>query len=134
MQIGDNFLRIWFRYIYKYSYMIEIGAHQKLKTILDRDYTTYTGKVLEKYFKEKMKEAELYTRIDSWWDRKCENEIDIITADELENEATFYEVKRQAKDINIGILKDKAEHFFFEMTGKFKNYKIEYKGLSMANM
>lgn len=132
-QIEDNFLRIWFRYIYKYSYMIEIGANQKLKTIIDRDYTTYTGKVLEKYFKEKMKESELYTRIASWWDRKGENEIDIIAADELEDEVTFYEVKRQASDINIGILKDKAEHFF-EKTGKFKNFKIEYKGLSMEDM
>lgn len=132
-QIEDNFLRVWFRYIYKYSYMIEIGANQKLKIILDRDYTTYTGKVLEKYFKEKMKEAELYTRIASWWDRKGENEIDIIAADELENEVTFYEVKRQASDINIGILKDKAAHFF-EKTGKFKNFKIEYKGLSMEDM
>ena len=51
---------------------------------------------------------EKHTRIASWWDRKGENEIDIIAADELEQKVTFYEVKRQAKDINIGILKDKG--------------------------
>lgn len=49
------------------------------------------------------------------------------------NSYFFYEVKRQASDINIGILKDKAEHFF-EKTGKFKSFKIEYKGLSMEDM
>ena len=132
-QIEDNFLRIWFRYIYKYSYMIEIGANQKLKLIIDRDYTTYTGRVLEKYFKAQMMEEGRYTRLASWWDRKGENEIDIIAADELEEEVTFYEVKRQASDINIGFLKDKAEHFF-QATGKLKKYHVEYKGLSMENM
>ena len=132
-QIEDNFLRIWFRYIYKYSYMIEIGANKKLKLILDRDYTTYTGRVLERYFKSQMMESGEYTRLASWWDRKGENEIDIIAADELENKVTFYEVKRQAEDVNIGILKDKAEHFF-QATGKFKKYQVEYKGLSMEDM
>ncbi len=132
-QIEDNFLRVWFRYIYKYNYMLEVGANKKLKTLMDRDYTTYTGKVLERYFMAKMIESEEYTRIASWWDRKGENEIDIIAADELEQSVTFYEVKRQAKDVKIGILKAKAEHFF-QATGKFKNFRVEYKGLSMEDM
>lgn len=132
-QIEDNFLRIWFRYIYKYGYMLEVGANKKLKMVMDRDYTTYTGKVLERYFRAKMIESEEYTQIASWWDRKGENEIDIIAADELEQTVVFYEVKRQAKDVNIGILKDKAEHFF-QATGKFKKFNISYKGLSMDDM
>lgn len=132
-QIEDNFLRVWFRYIYKYGYMIEVGANKKLKMLMDKDYTTYTGKVLERYFLAKMIESEEYTQIASWWDRKGENAIDLIAADELEQKVTFYEVKRQAKDINLGILKDKAEHFF-QATGKFKKYDIGYQGLSMEDM
>lgn len=132
-QIEDNFLRVWFRYIYKYGYMIEVGANKKLKMLMDKDYTTYTGKVLERYFLAKMIESEEYTQIASWWDRKGENEIDLIAADELEQKVTFYEVKRQAKDINLGILKDKTEHFF-QATGKFKKYDIGYQGLSMEDM
>ena len=132
-QIEDNFLRIWFRYIYKYGYMLEVGANKKLKMVMDRDYTTYTGKVLERYFKAKMIESEEYTQIASWWDRKGKNEIDIIAADELEHTVTFYEVKRQDKDVYIGILKDKVEHFF-QATGKFKKFNIGYKGLSMDDM
>lgn len=132
-QIEDNFLRVWFRYIYKYGYMIEVGANKKLKMLMDKDYTTYTGTVLERYFLAKMIESEEYTQIASWWDRKGENEIDLIAADELEQKVTFYEVKRQAKDINLGILKDKAEHFF-QATGKFKKYDIGYQGLSMEDM
>lgn len=132
-QIEDNFLRVWFRYIYKYSYMLEVGANDKLKALMEKDYTTYSGRVLERYFRAVMIESEEFTRIASWWDRKGENEIDIIAADELEQRVTFYEVKRQAKDINIGILKDKAFQFF-NTTGSFQKFSVDYKGLSLDDI
>lgn len=132
-QIEDNFLRVWFRYIYKYSYMLEVGANGKLKALMEKDYTTYSGRVLERYFRAVMIESEEFTRIASWWDRKGENEIDIIAADELELRVTFYEVKRQAKDINIGILKDKAVQFF-NTTGSFQKFSVDYKGLSLDDI
>lgn len=44
----------------------------------------------------------------SWWDRKGENEIDMICEDELADRAVFYEIKRQKDEINIGLLKKKA--------------------------
>ena len=132
-QMEDNFLRVWFRYVYKYGYMLEVGANKKLKMLMDSDYTTYTGRVLEHYFKAKLMESEVFTHIDSWWDRKGENEIDIIAADELEQKVCFFEVKRQAKDVNLGVLKAKAEHFL-QATGKFGRYEIEYRGLSLDDM
>ncbi len=132
-QIEDNFLRVWFRYIYKYSYMLEVGANGKLKALMEKDYTTYSGRVLERYFRSVMIESEEFTRIASWWDRKGENEIDIIAADELEQRVTLYEVKRQAKDINIGILKDKAVQFF-NTTGSFQKFSVDYKGLSLDDI
>lgn len=132
-QIEDNFLRVWFRYIYKYSYMLEVGANGKLKALMEKDYTTYSDRVLERYFRAVMIESEEFTRIASWWDRKGENEIDIIAADELEQRVTFYEVKRQAKDINIGILKDKAVQFF-NTTGSFQKFSVDYKGLSLDDI
>ena len=132
-QIEDNFLRVWFRYIYKYSYMLEVGANVKLKALMEKDYTTYSGRVLERYFRAVMIESEEFTRIASWWDRKGENEIDIIAADELEQRVTFYEVKRQAKDINIGILKDKAVQFF-NTTGSFQKFSVDYKELSLDDI
>lgn len=132
-QIEDNFLRVWFRYIYKYSYMLEVGANGKLKALMEKDYTTYSGRVLERYFRSVMIESEEFTRIASWWDRKGENEIDIIAADELEQRVTFYEVKRQTKDINIGILKDKAVQFF-NTTGSFQKFSVDYKGLSLDDI
>ena len=81
--IGDPFLQFWFRFIYKYNSFIEANAYGKLVDLIQRDYPTYSGKVLERYFKAKLIESGAFTHIDSWWDRKGENEIDIIAADDM---------------------------------------------------
>ena len=78
-------------------------------------------------------ESEEYTRLGRWWDRKGENEIDMIAGDELSDRATFFEIKRQKDEISIGILKQKAE-VFLGTTHQFKDYAIAYKGLSMEDM
>lgn len=131
--IEDNFLCFWFRFIYKYNYMLEVNAHQKLRDIISRDYETFSGKVLEKYFREQMSESGQYTRIGYWHDRKGENEIDIIAADELSQTATFFEVKRKEKNIDLSTLHAKATRFM-EATGQYKDYNLLYSGLSMADM
>lgn len=131
--VNDLFLQFWFRFIYKYNYFIEANAYRKLAEIVERDYETYSGKALERYFKEVMKESERYTHIDSWWDRKGENEIDIIAADDLEKRVTFYEVKRQRKEVDLNKLKDKVQHFR-ETTGMYGKYEVKVEGLCMDEM
>ena len=74
-----------------------------------------------------------FTRLGRWWDRKGENEIDMIAEDELTNSVTFYEVKRQADEISIGVLKQKAE-VMLSATHEFHGYHISYKSLSMEDM
>ena len=49
--IEDNFFTFWFRFIYKYSYMLEIENYDSLKAIIRRDYETFSGLMLERYFK-----------------------------------------------------------------------------------
>lgn len=131
--VSDLFLQFWFRFIYKYNHFIEANAYGKLAEIVKRDYTTYTGKVLEHWFKAVMKESERFTHIDSWWDRKGENEIDIIAADDLEKRVTFYEVKRQRSEIDLKVLEEKVQRFN-EVTGEFKKYDSGMVGLSMEDM
>lgn len=131
--VSDLFLQFWFRFIYKYNYFIEANAYGKLAEIVKRDYNTYTGKVLELWFKAVMKESERFTHIDSWWDRKGENEIDIIAADDLEKRVTFYEVKRQRSEIGLKLLEEKVQRFK-EVTGEFNKYVSNLAGVSMEDM
>lgn len=131
--VSDLFLQFWFRFIYKYNYFIEANAYRKLSEIVARDYETYSGKVLERYFKEQLKESERFTHIDSWWDRKGENEIDIIAADDLEKRVTFYEVKRQREELKMNVLKEKSQHFM-DATGMYARYEVKCEGLCMEDM
>ncbi len=131
--IEDNFFTFWFRFIHKYSYMLEIENYASVRTIIDRDYETFSGLMLERYFKRRLIEGQQYTRIGGWWDRKGENEIDLVAENELEDKATFYEVKRKAANIDIDRLKEKAAAFL-RATGQFTGYTLSYEGLSMEDM
>lgn len=131
--IEDNFFTFWFRFIYKYSYMLEIENYGSVKMIIVRDYETFSGLMLERYFKRVLIERQVYTRIGGWWDRKGENEIDIVAENELDDTATFFEVKRKAENIDMEKLEAKAAAFM-RATGEFKGYSLSYKGLSMTDM
>ena len=131
--IEDNFFTFWFRFIYKYGYILEIENYESVKTIINRDYETFSGLMLERYFRRVLIERQAYTRIGGWWDRKGENEIDIVAENELNDEATFFEVKRKAGNIDMEALEHKAAAFL-RASGEFKGYKISYKGLSMDDM
>ena len=132
-ELEDVFYSFWFRFVFKYSYIIEIENYGKLREIVERDYTTFSGLMLERYFHRVAMESGQYTRLGRWWDRKGENEIDMIGEDELADKATFYEIKRQKDDISIGVLKGKAE-VMLRATHEFNGYEIKYEGLSMEDM
>ena len=132
-ELDDVFYSFWFRFIFKYSYIIEIENFGKLQEIITRDYNTFSGLMLERYFHHVAMESEEYTRLGRWWDRKGENEIDMIAEDELSDRALFFEIKRQKDEISIGALKQKAE-IFLGATHQFKDYEIGYEGLSMEDM
>jgi AAA+ ATPase superfamily predicted ATPase len=131
--IEDNFLTFWFRFIYKYSHIIEIQQYDELRKIIERDYATFSGKVSEKYFREKLIEQGGITKIGGFWDKSGENEIDLIVLNETDKTAQIIEIKRNEKHIRYNVLKEKAAAMLVQ-TGELKNYEIEYKGLSMADM
>lgn len=132
-ELDDVFYNFWFRFIFKYSYIIEIENYAKLQEIIGRDYSTFSGLMLERYFHRVAVESGEFTRIGRWWDRKGENEIDLIAEDELADKVTFYEIKRQTDEISLGVLKQRAE-VMLQATHEYKKYDISYKGLSMKEM
>ena len=109
--LRDNFLSFWFRFIYKFSFMLEIKAYRKLKEIIMRDYETFSGVMLERYFREILIEKDEYTLIGVWWDRKGANEIDIVAADDVEHRIDFIEVKRNPDRYRPGPLEEKILAF-----------------------
>lgn len=131
--LEDNFLIFWFRFIYKFQHMIEIDAHEQLRQVIQRDYETYSGILLEKYFRTVAAETKRYTKIGNYWNRKGTLEIDYVALNELEKTIVFGEVKRQAKKINLDKLKENVAILTNEMN-LLKDYKKEFIGLSMETM
>jgi len=129
-RIKDNFLNFWFRFIYKHRSVVEIGNLDYLKEIIKRDYPTYSGPILEKYFIEKMIEDGSYSNIGTYWEKSNQNEIDIVAINDLDKAVIVAEVKRKKENISIPGLKNKAENLTAQLTG----YNIEFLGLSIEDM
>ncbi|EKF54306.1 putative ATPase (AAA+ superfamily) protein [Galbibacter marinus] len=128
--IKDNFLNFWFRFIYKYRSAVEIGNFDFLKKIINRDYNTFSGPILEKYFIEKMKQEGNYSNIGTYWEKGNQNEIDIVALNELDKSIIYGEVKRNKKNISLGVLEKKTE----KLQSKFSDYQAKYIGLSIEDM
>lgn len=129
-QIVDEYMKFYFRFIYLHQDLIELGNYETLLKYIEQDYETFSVKTLEHYFTEKIIEEKMPEKIGGWWDKKSQNEIDIISVDDLEKSCTIYEVKRQTKKINLNLLKQKSEVFMQNLL----EYKIQLKGLSMDDM
>lgn len=121
--IEDNFLIFWFRFIYRYAHIVEIGAYEQFTKIVTRDYTTFSGLMLEKFYREKAIESGEYTRIGSFWDRKGETEIDFISINEIDKKIDFAEIKRKADNISFNQLKIKIFKFI-ELHPQVQEYQI----------
>lgn len=128
--IVDNFLNFWFRFIYKYRTAIEIGNYRYIKDIVKRDFNTYSGYFLEKYFKEKLSLTEEYLLIGTYWEKANENEIDIVAINDMKKKMLFAEVKINKKKISIDLLKEKAR----KLIQKHPDYTVEFKGFSIEDM
>lgn len=131
-EIQDNFLRFWFNYFDRYRSMIEIKNFEGLKTIIKNDYATYSGKILEAYFKQQFAESFQYRAIGSWWEPKgSQNEIDIVAISLEKNKAVVVEVKRSRKNFKEEPFALKVEQLKKKV---LPNYSIETRCLSLDDM
>ncbi len=128
--INDNFLNFWFRYIYKWNSIIELENFEAIKEYVKKDWNVFIGRVLEKYFIEKLTITNEFTAIGNYWEKGNLNEIDIIAINEFAKEVLIIEVKLNPKKIRINNLKRKAE----KISKKLKEYNITYKGLSLEDI
>jgi AAA+ ATPase superfamily predicted ATPase len=127
--IDDNFLAFWFRFMFKYRTAIEMGNFEALKQTWERDFQTYAGRFLEKWFVEQLQRSGEYQQLGSWWE-KGGNEIDIVAVDDLRKKLLFAEVKLQTGRFNPSTLIQKSA----KLLARFPDYEPEYKVLSLTEM
>lgn len=129
-KLNDNFLRFWCRFILSNQNLIEMGRNDILRKLIERDYEQYSGLALEQYFRQKFAEEETITAIGSYWDRKGENEIDLIAINNLDHTATIAEIKRNPEKYKESILQAKAS----TIAPHLKGYQTKIIGLSLNDM
>lgn len=128
--IKDNFLNFWFRFIYKYQSAIEIGNLEYVLNKVEESYNTFSGFILERYFRQYYRETGLYNLVTNYWEKNGDNEIDLIAVNEFDKEIVFGEVKRNPARINLHALENKASRII----DRLNNYSASFVALSLEDM
>ena len=129
--ISDNFLNFWFRFIYRYRSAVEVGNLEWIKDKVMADYETYSGLVLERYFRQLYAETGRYNLVTNYWKKKDgKDEIDIIAVNEADKELVIGEIKRNPGKIDLTELTEKAQGIVLHHT----RWDIRYVGLSLKDM
>lgn len=135
-EIADNFLRFWFRYINRNQDFIESGNLKGLAELVKADYPTYSGMVLERYFRQKLSEQMAYRNIGSWWETSKgkdtpQNEVDIVAISADNRRVLIGEVKRQRKNFKPELFQQKVELL---RTRLFYKNEIEARCFTLDDM
>lgn len=128
--IKDNFLNFWFRFIYKYRSAVEIGNLNYVRDKVMADYDTFSGWVLERYFRQSYRETGLYNIVTNYWEKDGANEIDLIAVNEADKEIVIGEVKRNPGRINLHKLEEKSQ----TIIQKKKGWTVSFVALSLDDM
>ncbi len=130
-EIADPFLRFWFKFICPYQSLIESGQLKLLRANINTHYERFSGITLERYFQTKLMETGEYSMVGNWWDRKGNNEIDIIALNEFTHQGLIAEVKRNEQKINLLVLAEKAANL---PQAQFGRYQFQQQGFSLKDM
>ncbi|MGN1229094.1 MAG: ATP-binding protein [Prevotella sp.] len=130
-EISDQFLRFWFRFVCPYQSLIERQQFTMLRSNMETHYDVFSGRTLEQYFQTRMMESGKFTQVGNWWDRKGENELDIVAINEFDYTGIVAEVKRNPMKISVSKLEEKLSALPKESFGK---YDFSLQALSLEDM
>ena len=104
-----------------------------------KDYETYSGLMLERYFRQQLAESHNWREINGWWRSKAivykgqtiDAEVDIIALPVEGKKALVAEVKRKKEDYKHELFMQKVE--YLQQTDLHK-YQVETRLLTLADM
>lgn len=137
--ICDPFLRFWFRHVEKNRSLVELQNFDGLLHLAQLNYTTYSGLLLEDYFRQKMAETGQWREIGSWWQpkaidfqgRRIDAEIDIVALSLVGRKVLMVEVKRQSENYEHELFMTKVDYL---KQKELHGYAIQTQLLTLDNM
>ena len=133
--VSDEYFRFWFRFI-DTPVMKNLAESQQwslMQKLCKKDFETFSGRCLESWFRKQYSHSGQWTEVGTWWDKKGENEIDLVALNSLEKKIEIVEIKRQKSKINEHLLAQKAKNFL-RCNSKLQSYKLSLKALTLEQM
>lgn len=127
--ITDNFLNFWFRFIFSNRSAAENGNFGYIREIINRDYSTYSGRILERYYQQLFSETGKYNKIGSYWEKGNKNEIDLVAINDMRKSIIIADIKLSPSRINLDVLRGKSTSLLRDYIG----YKPQMLGLSLED-
>ena len=129
-RIIDNFLNFWFRFIYRNRSAMETGNFDYIKDVIKRDYATYAGRVLERFYHDLFAQTNQYNRIGSYWEKGNQNEIDLVAINDMKKEGIIADVKMNKERADLETLKKKAKR----LIATYPQLKFQWLELSLQDV
>jgi len=130
-EISDQFLRFWFRFVWPYQSLVERRQLSLLRQNIGQHYEQFSGRTLEQYFQQVAIESGHFTIVGNWWDRKGENEIDMVALNEFNHTGVVAEIKRNPRKVSLPELERKVSNL---PSADFGNYHFTLQALSIDEM
>lgn len=110
-KISDNFIKIWFQYVFPCKSNLEIGEYSEVIQKFRAGFPLLVSQTYEQICPEILKKNQenifSFEKIGRWWNNH--NEIDVIALNSQKKQIIFCECKWSNKDIGTNILNDLIE-------------------------
>ena len=97
-----------------------------------RRFDDFSVRALEQFFLDRFRESQRFATLGAWWDRRGNNEIDLIAQDNADN-IWFFEVKRNALKYNRKTFEAKVSAFV-QNNPTVRKCRLYVRGLSTQDM
>ncbi|OGU15113.1 MAG: hypothetical protein A2076_14275 [Geobacteraceae bacterium GWC2_53_11] len=127
--ISDNFLSFWFRFVFRNRSAVETGNFVYLREVVERDWSTWSGRLLERYFQNLVASTGQYNRIGNWWEKGNKNEIDLVAVNDLKKIILAAEIKLNPGRASMAELNRRVER----LKDAFPGYAVTCRILGVEN-
>lgn len=128
--LKDHFLKFWFRFIHRNWSAVETGNFSYIIQIIQRDFQTYCGPILEQFFHDLFAASGEYNRIGAYWEKKNLNEIDLVAINDVNKIVVMAEIKLNKERINKAHLKKKSK----KLLNSYPDYQPHWLALGIEDI
>lgn len=91
----DPYILFWHAFVAENADLVSAHRFEDLKRRFRERWGDFGVRARIRWFRAKLRESGLYPEIGPWWDRRGENEIDLVAADTERRVARVFEVERE---------------------------------------